>query len=114
MELLTPEPIYSVQFNPLIVRVRGFLVNSFGKTVRARQQNFAIALVNGTDRIDSEVLTYNDETETLILLLPEVVQVELGTIVVQISLASGANFVTTISFIPVYGGEHTYYINIDF
>ena len=112
MELLTPEPIYiSSLFYEIVVRA--FIVNSFGKTVRASQSQLAVTFANGTDRIDSRIRSYISLTGRLASELPLPRNIDLRTelgssdntdIFVEISLISAANFTTNISFSPVYAG----------
>ena len=113
MELLTPEPVYiSSLFHE--ITVRAFIVNSFGKTVRASQSQLAITFVNGTDRIDGRIRSYSALTGHLTSELPLPRNIDLRTdlgssdnidIFVEISLISAANFTTNISFSPVYAGK---------
>ena len=113
MELLTPEPIYITSSSRNSVAVRAFVVNSFGKTVRASQSHLAVTIVNGTDRSNNIIEFYDQQSGGLVSVLPKNVdiQTEFGSsgskdIFVEISLTSAANFTATLSYSPVYAGKY--------
>jgi len=112
LELNASEPIYILQ-RDLIVIVRAFIVNSFGKTVRARQSDFTVTVFNGTERNSYRISSYDSETGRLIInsFLPRNMQAEFGNFsaddrFVEISLTSGGSFTTAISISPVYAGTY--------
>ena len=119
MELLTPEPVYITNLF-YEVAVRAFIVNSFGKTVRAGQSDLAVTFVNGTDRTSSRIRSYSTLTGDLSSVLPLPRNIDLRTelgssvnedVFVEISLISAANFITNISFSPVYAGMSVLYVH---
>ena len=116
--MLTPEPVY-ITLLFYEVAVRAFIVNSFGKTVRAGQSDLAVTFVNGTDRISSRIRSYSTLTGDLSSVLPRNIDLrtELGSsdnedVFVEISLISAANFTTNISFSPVYAGMSVLYVYV--
>ena len=115
MELLTPEPVY-ITSSRYAITVRAFIVNSFGKTVRASQSHLAVTVVNGTDRSNATIQSYLQSGELSSVLSRNLdIQTEFGNsgtndTFVEISLTSAANFITTISNSPVYAGKYFEFI----
>ena len=106
MELLTPEPIY-VTSTSLIFSVRALVVNSFGKTVRPSESSyFAVTLVDDPANSDNLVRSYNSERGTIFSLFPikydTQTEFNINNRLVEISLTSGANFITIIVVSPVF------------
>ena len=91
--------------------MRAFVVNSFGKTVRARQSQLAITVVNGTDRMKIGFFIYNSRTGRIVTM-----RRTFGAFgafdATEISLTSIVNDTTTISFSPVYAGMQLVNANI--
>ena len=93
--------------------MRAFIVNSFGKTVRASQSHLAVTVINGTDRSNAVIRSYDPLSGVLTLVLPSNLDTrsEFGRSTIkdtsiEIALTSAANFTTTISYSPVYARKY--------
>lgn len=111
LELLSLEPIYIIR-NPLRVTMKAFIVNSFGKTVRASQLHLTVTVVNGTERNILRITSYDSDTGQLIInsFLPRNMRAEFGNFsaedrFVEISVTSTGSFTTAISISPVFAGK---------
>ena len=70
MEVLTPLPIYFVQFQNLMIAISAHYVNSFGKTVRANQLDLSVFLIEDDDGGALTIANYERQTGRLDILLP--------------------------------------------
>ena len=104
---MTQEPVY-VTNSRLTVMARGFVVNSFGKTIQASQSHFAVTVVEvGGNSVES----YDAETGELVSLFPRInlqTEFNINNRLVEISLTSAANIDASTFISPIYAGKLNY------
>ena len=104
---MTQEPVY-VTNSRLIVMTRGFVVNSFGKTIQASQSHFAVTVVGVGN---SSVESYDAETGELVSSFPRInlqTEFNINNRLVEISLTSAANINVSTFISPIYVGKLNY------
>ena len=103
LEFLTQEPVYVTEYNRrLTVLARGFVVNSFGKTIQATQSHFAVTVVNVSSNF---IESYDMQTGELVSLFPQInleTEFNINKRLVEISLTSATNFIAATLISPVF------------
>ena len=108
LELMTQEPVY-VTSSRLTVTTRGFVVNSFGKTIWATQSHFAVTMV---DIGSNFIASYDMQTGELVSFFPEInleTEFNVHKRLVEISLSSATNFTAATLISPVYASTYVNY-----